>query len=102
MANEQEVPDASMIVMQLTNKVQLEERMKLAIEATGIGTWDYDPNTRFASYDEQCKRLFGFTKDTVVTYEKFLANIEPTDRLIRNEILGRSLAGENNGKYETQ
>ena len=86
----------------LSKKDQLEERIKLAIEATGIGTWDFDPNLNLAQYDDQCKKLFGFTTSREFGYSDFLKSIDPRFRLVRQEILDRALRGENEGRDETQ
>jgi len=86
----------------LDKKEQLEERIKLAIDATGIGTWDFDPVQNTARYDDQSKILFGFSGDAEFTYSDFLECLSPADRVRREEILSRALAGENNGRYETQ
>ncbi len=80
----------------------LEERIKLAVEATGIGTWDYDPVHRVAVYDEQCKKLFGFTGNHEFTYSHFLACIDPSDRAERERVLYKVLVEEKNGRYDTQ
>jgi two-component system CheB/CheR fusion protein len=80
----------------------LEERIKLAIEVTGIGTWDFDPIQNEARYDDQCKKLFGFTKDREFTIKDFLDSISVDDRIRREEILLKALDGENSGRYETK
>jgi signal transduction histidine kinase len=86
----------------LNNKEQLEERIKLAIDATGIGTWDFDPVLNSARYDDQCKILFGFSGGAEFTYSDFLECHSPADRTRREKTLSRALAGENGGRYETQ
>ena len=36
-----------------------EDRLRLAIEATGLGTWDRNPTTGEMQWDERCKAVFG-------------------------------------------
>jgi two-component system, chemotaxis family, CheB/CheR fusion protein len=88
--------------MQSDKLILLEERIKLAVEATGIGTWDFDPVQNITRYDDQCKKLFGFSVDQEFTYSDFIACINPKDRILRDDMLLQALQGENNGRYETR
>ena len=36
-----------------------EDRLRLAVESTGLGTWDFNPVTGELKWDEQCKAVFG-------------------------------------------
>jgi signal transduction histidine kinase len=89
-------------ITRMNRKSILEERIKLAIEATGIGTWDYDLIQNTARYDAQCKKLFGFPPDAEFTYKDFIECIDAGDRIRRDEVLASTLAGEHSGRYETQ
>lgn len=57
------------------------ERLSLANNAAGIGTWDYNPINGALAWDARCKALFGLPADAQVTYdESFLGGIHPDDR----------------------
>src|SRR5918998_845941 len=43
-----------------------EDRLRLAVESTGLGTWDFDPVTRKLKWDERCKEIFGLQSDAAV------------------------------------
>ena len=43
-----------------------EEHLRLAQEASGIGTWDYDPRSRALTWSDTCKKLFGLTPDAAL------------------------------------
>jgi PAS domain S-box-containing protein len=88
--------------MQSDKLVLLEERIKLAVEATGIGTWDFDPVQQITRYDDQCKKLFGFSTDQKFNYSDFLSCISPKDRILRDDILLHALQGDHDGRYETR
>src|SRR5215207_1577488 len=54
-----------------------EDRLRLAIEATGLGTWDRNPITGEMRWDERCKAMFGLPPGAEVDYEVFLAGLHP-------------------------
>ncbi|WP_052375684.1 hybrid sensor histidine kinase/response regulator [Chondromyces apiculatus] len=59
----------------------LQERLQLAIDAAGVGTWDFDPITRVFAWDNRCRALFGLPSGgETVTYAEFLDAIHPDDR----------------------
>ena len=57
-----------------------EERLKIAILATELGTWDFSPVTGALNWDARCKELFGLPPESPVDYETFLAGLHPDDR----------------------
>lgn len=36
-----------------------EDRLRLAVEATGLGTWDFNPITGALRWSARCKAIFG-------------------------------------------
>ncbi|MFY0566431.1 PAS domain-containing protein [Archangium lansingense] len=76
-----------------------EERLRLAVEATGLGTWDLDPLTGTLLWDERCKALFGLPPDTSVDYDAFLALIHPEDRERVHQAMQWSLTPASHGTY---
>ncbi|MBB3900580.1 PAS domain S-box protein [Methylobacterium brachythecii] len=58
-----------------------EERMRLAVEATGIGIFDYAPETDSLRWDSRVREMFGIGPDDPVSYEgSYLAGLHPDDR----------------------
>ena len=45
-----------------------EERLRLALAATELGAWDYDPVTGALAWDARCKELFGLPPEIEVNY----------------------------------
>ena len=80
----------------------LADRIKLAVEATGIGTWEVLPDTRTLIIDEQGKKLFGFSHDETADYQSFRDVLFPEDQVQRDKALKSALDGENRGHYETE
>ncbi len=60
--------------------IRSEDRLRLALEATRLGIWDYDPQTGKLSWDERCLALFGVPPDAPVTFETWVAVLHPDDR----------------------
>ena len=57
------------------------ERLGLANNAAGIGTWDFDPIHNVLRWDARCKALFGLSSQAEISYEEsFLAGLHPDDR----------------------
>ena len=57
-----------------------EERLKLALEASGQAVWDWNLSTGVVDWTERAKTLFGFEPDAKVTYGRFLERVYPEDR----------------------
>jgi PAS domain S-box-containing protein len=57
-----------------------EERLRLAIETTGLGIWDLDMVTGERQWTAEARELFGFAPDTVITQDLILEHIHPDDR----------------------
>ncbi len=65
-----------------------EERLKLALEASGQAVWDWNLATGVVDWSERAKTLFGFGPDAQVTYDQLLERVHPDDRdSIRNGVI---------------
>ncbi|MBN9484729.1 MAG: PAS domain S-box protein [Bacteroidetes bacterium] len=56
-----------------------EERLRMAISSTGIGTWDYNVATGDLSWSPECKAIFGISDDIKVTLDLFYQMVHPDD-----------------------
>jgi PAS domain S-box-containing protein len=56
-----------------------EERLRLATQAAGIGTWDYDMLTDTLHWDEGCRKAFGLAPDSPSNDEVFHRILHPAD-----------------------
>jgi PAS domain S-box-containing protein len=59
---------------------QSEERLRLAIETTGLGIWDFNTVTGERQWTAEACELFGFAPGTTITQELVLERIHPDDR----------------------
>jgi PAS domain S-box-containing protein len=59
-----------------------EQRLRLALEASGMGTWEYRREERAAVWDEAAARLLGYDADDLsrMTYDGFAELVHPDDR----------------------
>jgi PAS domain S-box-containing protein len=81
-------------------------RLRLALDAGAIGTWDYDLAVGALTWDTKCRELFGVTPETLIDYELFLDCLHPDDRprvdaAIR-AALGRGSTGHYLAEYRTR
>jgi two-component system CheB/CheR fusion protein len=60
------------------------ERLKFAVDSAGLGTWDYDPQTKELIWDKRCKEIFGLLPTSRVDITSFFEKVHPED-LIRVE-----------------
>ncbi|MEP7059109.1 MAG: SpoIIE family protein phosphatase [Actinomycetota bacterium] len=66
-----------------TESVALDEdaRVRLALEASGLGTWEWDAATGEVVWDRALERIYGLNEGTFPrTYEAYLALLHPADR----------------------
>ncbi len=60
---------------------EAEDRLRLALEGSGTGVYDYDLVTGALAWDVRTRALFGLTEDDPVSYEDaFLPGVHPDDR----------------------
>ena len=57
-----------------------DERLRMAVDAGSIGTWDFDPATGKLDWSGRCKALFGVAPHLEPTMELFLSSLHPDDR----------------------
>jgi len=79
-----------------------EERLRLAIDATGLGTFDYDPQTGAMIWSELTKHHFGLPPDAQVDYGVFLAGLHSHDRERVDGIIQNLLNSVSGDEYNTE
>jgi PAS domain S-box-containing protein len=78
------------------------ERLHLAAEAAQIGTFDFNPITRELKWDDRCKALFGLPPDAAITYETFLAFVQPEDRERTDAAVRRAVTAPEPTSFELE
>lgn len=54
-------------------------RLKLAVESTGLGIWEWNPKDYNLFMSEECKGIFGIQVNEKITYPSFMNRIYPED-----------------------
>lgn len=78
-----------------------EERVRLAIDAADIGTWDYDIRSDLMDWSVRCKTIFGLPSDARTSYDDFLNRLHEEDRSRVAQLIQSSLKGDGDGDYQT-
>lgn len=68
-----------------------EARLRIALEAAGLGTWDYNPLTGVLRWDARCKALAGLPPDAEISWTTFRESIHPEDRARVDDAVRRAL-----------
>jgi PAS domain S-box-containing protein len=63
-----------------TNPALEIERLQFALQAAGIGTWDFNLKTGQSKWSGICKELFGLPADAHITATTLLEQVHPDDR----------------------
>jgi PAS domain S-box-containing protein len=79
-----------------------EDRLRLAVESTGLGTWDWDLVTGELKWDARCKAVFGLPPDAEVDYDVFLAGLHPDDRERTDQAVRQALDPEGGGEFNVE
>src|SRR5919199_3570605 len=79
-----------------------EDRLSLAGQSTGVGTWDFDPSTGELRWDERCKAMFGLPPKAGGDYETFLEGLHPEDRERADRVVQRALDPASGGGYDIE
>lgn len=81
---------------------QAEARLRLAIEAAQVGTWDFNPITQELIWSDRCRELFGLPATHSIDYNVFLQGLHPDDREQTDQIVQQALRPGSDGRYTTE
>ena len=84
----------------ITDRKHSEERLRLAIAGSDLGTWHWDIRTDQLDWSERCLAIFGFPARTAMTYEKFLGALHPEDRARAEDTVQSAL--QNGSEYRIE
>jgi PAS domain S-box-containing protein len=83
----------------LNKLTEQEERLRLAVDATGLGIFDYDPRTRQRSWTARCKEIFGLSPEADVRSAEMLTAVHADDRQRVIREFERSLDPDGSGEF---
>jgi PAS domain S-box-containing protein len=79
-----------------------EDRLRLATQAAGIGTWDYNVPKDELAWDERCKRAFGLSPDSPANDEVFHRILHLSDRERVDDAVAKAMDPAGDGAYDVE
>jgi PAS domain S-box-containing protein len=76
-----------------------EERLALAVEATQIGAFDYNPESGALVWSDYTRRHFGVSPEREISFEMFVQSIHPADRDAVLKTIQKAMRIENGGEF---
>jgi two-component system sensor kinase FixL len=70
-----------------------QQRLERGIAGAGIGIWELNLTTREMAWSATARALFGFSGDATISYQDFLALLQPQDRERTDAAVARVLDG---------
>jgi PAS domain-containing protein len=70
------------IVKETTERVRVEQRLRIAQEAGGIGTFEWYPETGRLDVSDEYRRIWGLGPDILVTDKLLVGLLHPDDRAV--------------------
>ena len=63
-----------------------QESLRMAVELTGLGTWEYLFDTKAFTCSKQCQQIYGISTEAPMDFGAFLAGVHPMDeQLVRQK-----------------
>ena len=78
------------------------ERLKLAVDAAEMGTWDFNLLTKELILDKRCKALFDLAPTDHLDHSQYLNLIGPEDRDTVEAAVQQAIVGENKGEFDEE
>ena len=79
-----------------------QERLRMAVEGTGLGTWDFNPVTGRMTWSERCKEIHGLPPEAEIDYGEYLLRIHPEDWDRVHHAMQVALEPASQGGYEVE
>ncbi len=78
------------------------ERLRLALSAGALGSWEFDVAARVTYFDQKCREAYGFELDTPITPERVFSIIAPEDVSFVRQAFEAALDPTGDGRYQTE
>lgn len=83
----------------LTELEQSEARLRMAMDSTMLGTWDYNPVSGRLIWSDECKKIYGLAPDEEVEFSLFAEHIHPDDREFVEAAIQQAMHPADGGNY---
>ncbi|MBS1598070.1 MAG: PAS domain S-box protein [Bacteroidetes bacterium] len=81
---------------------EVDERFRMAVESTKLGTWDYYPLSGILSWSNECRKIFDVPEDFKIDMDFFATHIHPDDINFAQAAIQRSMDPTTTGDYDIQ
>ena len=71
-----------------------QERLSFVVQASSLGTWDWDLVSGRLEWSPRCREIFGIPPGTPINYDRFLQAVHPDDRARIDSAVKSTLAGD--------
>jgi len=95
-------PSVSLDVSPSERVLALEERLKLALEATGLGSWELAADTGVITPDLRSTLIFGLPPGLPLDFKTFLNFVHPEDRDQVASLVQTAFSPSSGGDYRTE
>ncbi|PJJ83931.1 PAS domain S-box protein [Mucilaginibacter auburnensis] len=75
-------------------------RLRMAIESTGLGTWEYIPTTGELFWSTELREIYGMSASEPATMEGFDAHIHPDDYVWVHQHIASAMSPATGGRYD--
>jgi len=80
----------------------VEARARIAIDAAGMGTWDYRAQDNRLVWDDRCKALFGLPAQTEMSLKGFYTCVYSADLPQVQQAVKQAMQAESDGRYRVE
>jgi PAS domain S-box-containing protein len=82
--------------------LESEERFRMAVQSTKLGTWEYLPHTGSLTWSDQCKKIYDVPDDLEVNFDFFSKHIHPEDADFVQQAILKAMDPVGDGSYDIQ
>ena len=82
--------------------IESKERLKAAVDSAGLGTWDYNPQTKEFICDKRCREIFGLSISSNTSLYSFIKMTHKDDRAYMESQINETLNHKNAGGVDVE
>jgi PAS domain S-box-containing protein len=79
-----------------------EERFRMAVGSTKLGTWEFYPITGKLAWSKECKKIYDVPAEMELDYPFFVKHLHPDDAIFVQQEIGQAMDPSGNGNYDIQ
>ena len=79
-----------------------EERLRMAIQSTKLGTWEFFPLRGILTWSDECREIYDVPADMKVDYQFFSEHIYPDDVNVVQQTIQKAMDISGDGNYDIQ